>query len=151
MSKHTLEISKHKLWVCLYLLKACFALMLRAWKHDLSKYGLYERKYFENYTAVLKNCRYGSKEYHKNLKALRPALKHHYAHNSHHPEHYKKGITEMSALDKIELLCDWRASTRRHKTGNLVKSIQINEQRFKYNKLQKKALLRDSKEIGLIK
>ena len=61
---------------------------------------------------------------------LGDALAHHYAHNRHHPEHYPNGIDDMSLLDYIEMLADWKAASERYKGGNLTDSLRINKQRF---------------------
>ena len=75
------------------------------------------------------------------LAAMKPALDHHYAANSHHPEHYEKGILGMSLLDLIEMLCDWKAATHRHKDGDIRRSIEINQQRFGYSDSLKQIFL----------
>jgi Family of unknown function (DUF5662) len=143
------QISLHKFWVSWYILKACAALIKRAVKHDLSKYSKEEEPHFSRITHLLKDCEYGSDLYKKFLQELEPALKHHYSFNSHHPEHYIEGMSAMSDLDRIELLCDWRAAARRHKTGNLIDSINKNSKRFNYDIQRLLAFIRDSKEMGL--
>ena len=65
------------------------------------------------------------------LEDMKPALDHHYANNSHHPEHFKNGIDDMSLIDLLELLADWKGSTLRNKNGNIRKSLEINKERFK--------------------
>jgi hypothetical protein len=57
---------------------------------------------------------------------------HHYAHNAHHPEHWPGGIKDMSLLDLIEMIVDWKAASERHADGDIEKSITINKQRFGY-------------------
>ena len=64
---------------------------------------------------------------------MKPALDHHYAVNSHHPEFYADGIRGMSLLDITEMLCDWKAAALRHADGNILKSIEINQKRFGYS------------------
>ena len=39
----------------------------------------------------------------------------------------------MNLLDVIEMLCDWLAATHRHAYGDIRKSIEINQKRFKYS------------------
>lgn len=56
--------------------------------HDQSKLADPEKALFDEYTPKLKDCTYGSDEYKAFLAGLKPALDHHYANNSHHPEHY---------------------------------------------------------------
>lgn len=36
----------------------------------------------------------------------------------------------MSLVDLVEMLSDWRSATKRNKDGNLVKSIEINCQKY---------------------
>jgi hypothetical protein len=77
------------------------------------------------------------------------ALKHHYAANSHHPEHYENGIAGMSLLDLIEMVCDWKAATERHADGDLLRSIEQNQDRFGYSDELKSILLATVAEMGL--
>ena len=72
---------------------------------------------------------------------MQPALNHHYAANAHHPEHWPNGIEDMSLLDIVEMICDWKASAERTKDGNLLKSIEINANRFKIDNQLKQILI----------
>lgn len=106
-------------------------LAYRADVHDASKLQTPERQMFDEYTPKLRAVTYGSPEYEAvRQEMLATALAHHYAHNSHHPEHYADGIAGMSLLDLIEMLADWKAATERHADGNLTKSLAINAPRF---------------------
>lgn len=78
----------------------------------------------------MKNCTYGSKEYKQYLEELKPALKHHYKNNNHHPEHYDNGIDDMDLFDIVEMIADWMAATLRHNDGNIFKSLNVNKERF---------------------
>lgn len=98
--------------------------------HDLSKMDSPEIELFAEHTDKLNQIEYGSDEYKAELEALKPALEHHYSHNRHHPEYHKDGISGMNLLDIMEMLCDWKASSERQKNGNLLKSIEINAERF---------------------
>ena len=82
-------------------------------------------------TEKLKSSTYGSEAYKQMLKDLQPTLDHHYANNSHHPEHYPNGIDDMDLFDIVEMLMDWKAASERHEDGNIYKSIDINKDRFK--------------------
>lgn len=107
-------------------------LMARAIRHDSSKLCEPEASVFAKVTEQLKGLTYGSEEYKACLAEMKPALDHHYAYNSHHPEHWTGGITDMSLLDLIEMFVDWKAATERHDNGDLAKSIVINKTRFGY-------------------
>ena len=103
----------------------------RSLKHDASKLELPEVEVFTEYTPKLTKCTYGSDEYKRYLKEMKEgALDHHYAHNSHHPEHHKDGINDMTLIDIIEMLADWKAATMRHDDGDIMKSIEYNGKRF---------------------
>jgi hypothetical protein len=102
----------------------------RAAEHDQSKLASPEVDIFTEFTPKLAASTYGSDEYKAFLAEMKPALDHHYANNSHHPEHFKNGIEDMNLLDIIEMFCDWKAATLRHNNGNLRKSTEINANRF---------------------
>jgi hypothetical protein len=106
-------------------------LLVRGNKHDTSKLEEPELSLFSENTAKLQKLQYGSAEYQESLAALGPALAHHYARNRHHPEHHKNGINDMTLQDLIEMFCDWKAASERHNNGNILKSIEINGERFK--------------------
>lgn len=97
----------------------------RSLDHDMSKLSPPEKEVFDAVGNDLKNHEYGSDEYKEAVKKLRPALDHHYAVNSHHPEHYPNGITGMNLLDIVEMFCDWKAANQRNKNGNILRSIEI--------------------------
>lgn len=112
------------------LTKAAKELIDRANCHDDSKLKSPEKELFDEFTPKLKGCTYGSDEYKSYLKELKVALDHHYAMNSHHPEHYPNGVNGMNLFDLIEMFLDWKAASERHEDGNIYKSIEINEKRF---------------------
>ena len=105
-------------------------LMRKVQFHDASKLKEPEAELFKEYTDKLRGCTYGSPEYKEYLEGLKPALDHHYGVNSHHPEHFENGIDGMSLLDLIEMFCDWKAASERHDDGDILKSIEINKDRF---------------------
>jgi hypothetical protein len=109
----------------------CGKLFVRATEHDASKLEPPEKPIFDEYTPKLKGSTYGSEEYKQHLAEMKVALDHHYAANGHHPDHFEGGINEMTLIDLIEMLCDWKAATLRHANGDMIKSININKDRFK--------------------
>ena len=98
--------------------------------HDESKLEDPEKPYFDEFTPKLKGLTYGSDEYKQSLKELKVGLDHHYAQNSHHPEHFSNGINDMNLADIVEMFCDWKAATMRHADGDIRKSIELNKERF---------------------
>jgi hypothetical protein len=110
-----------------------FHLRKRMETHDLSKMEAPEVQAFNEYTPKLADSTYGSEEYKGFLSELKPALDHHYATNRHHPEHFQEGIRGMNLVDIVEMFCDWYAATLRHNNGNIIRSIEINQERFNYS------------------
>lgn len=126
------ETAKHIRRVQQLLNDVVTRLIDRAMRHDTTKLHEPEASTFAVMTAKLKGCTYGSEEYKGFLAAMKPALDHHYAHNTHHPEHWRGGIKDMSLLDLIEMLVDWKAAGERHADGSIAKSLDHNKGRFGY-------------------
>ena len=110
--------------------KVLSGLTRRAMLHDRSKLESPEVEHFDRAAFRLAGCAYGSAEYRNSLADLKPALDHHYAVNSHHPEHYPDGICGMNLLDLMEMIADWVAAVQRHDSGQIFRSIEINKERF---------------------
>jgi hypothetical protein len=123
--KHIAEVRKRLGWVI-------DELAIRSRDHDLSKFESPEKEIFDEMTPKLAATTYGSDEYKGYLAGMKVALDHHYAANSHHPEHYPDGIRGMSLGDITEMLMDWWAATTRHDDGCIYCSIEINQTRFGY-------------------
>ena len=102
----------------------------RAWVHDDTKLESPERELFDKYTPLLQATTYGSAEYKQHFKDMGVALEHHYMRNSHHPEYHANGVEDMSLLDILEMFCDWKAATLRHADGDIMKSIEVSQERF---------------------
>ena len=103
----------------------------RAERHDESKLYSPEKETYDKFTPKLEQSTYGSDEYKQFLVDMGPALQHHYEHNRHHPEHFgDAGINGMTLIDLMEMLADWKAATERHADGDLVRSFEIQANRF---------------------
>lgn len=65
------------------------------------------------------------------LQIKQDAIKLHWKHNTHHPEHFKTPM-DMSRLDVMEMCCDWHARSTQYKTDFLdfVKKRQSNRFHF---------------------
>lgn len=120
----------------------------RGFAHDQTKLGPNEKPIFDRVTGKLKGLTYGSYEYKASLKDLGPALTHHYANNSHHPEHYQNGVDGMSLLDVLEMLCDWKAAGERHADGSITRSLAVNRGRFKISDQLHAILENTVRELG---
>lgn len=81
-------------------------LIRRAEKHDKSKLEEPELSWWKEMDKEPRYP-YGSKEYEQKLKRWSKVFKHHYQYNRHHPEHYEYGVSEMTLIDIVEMMCDW--------------------------------------------
>lgn len=109
------------------------AMLARAMAHDASKLQDPEKSGYDVLSFKLQDVVYGSDEYMAAVVEAKPFIDHHYAANSHHPEHYSNGIAGMSLLDIVEMLCDWKAASERTewaKQGSIAASLVFNANRF---------------------
>ncbi len=118
--------------------------------HDRSKTEPPEVEYFDKYTPLLKTLKYGSDKYKASLEALKPALDHHYSVQRHHPQFFPNGINGMTLVDLLELIADWKAATERTDGGDLVRSLQINKERFEMSDQLVEILENTARHFGWI-
>lgn len=81
-------------------------LIRRAEKHDKSKLEEPELSWWKEMDKEPRYP-YGSEEYKQKIKRWSKVFKHHYQYNRHHPEHYEYGVSEMTLIDIVEMMCDW--------------------------------------------
>ena len=143
----TLETHKHISQVREHINQVIKDLLERAHVHDASKLESPELEIFGEHTEELSKVEYGSDEYNELLEKVKPAIEHHYSKNRHHPEHWPSGINDMTLMDIVEMLCDWKAATQRNKNGNIRKSIEINAERYKINTQLRKILENTVREL----
>lgn len=124
------ETIKHIQFVAKLLNHFASELILRGINHDQSKLASPEVELFAEYTPQLAATTYNSPEYNALKEKLKPALDHHYANNSHHPEFYPNSIRGMDLIDLVEMICDWYAAGKRHNNGNIRYSLDQNKKRF---------------------
>ena len=85
----------------------------RGHAHDRTKFQQLEFDAFVSTREKFKKANYGSKEYKECTDAIKPAVDHHYQNNRHHTGYHKNGINDMTLIDVVEMICDWRAAARR--------------------------------------
>lgn len=130
MEDSTLATVAHSRRVDKLMLGLILELMMRVGHHDESKLHDPEKAMFDEFTPKLRNSTYGSDEYKGFLEQMGEALKHHYMNNRHHPEHFENGVNDMTLVDLVEMLADWKAATERHADGDLARSLEIQKERF---------------------
>jgi hypothetical protein len=79
---------------------------------------------------------------------MKTPLEHHYAANSHHPEHFANGVAGMSLFDVVEMLMDWKAASERHADGDIWGSIVHNTERFGLEPQIADVLRNTAREMG---
>jgi hypothetical protein len=125
--------------------------------HDQSKLVPPEVEAFDIATPKLAGLIYGSDDYKQSLRDLGPALRHHFEHNDHHPEHYENGVRGMSLMAVIEMLCDWRAASERvkqrtddpEKVKTFEAGLAYNQERFGYSDELAEIILNTARELGM--
>lgn len=129
----TIATFQHIDCVFMNLRKFSDELLSRGHLHDRSKLLPPEKSDFDKYTPNLKKMKYDSPEYRKSRKNMKNCLEHHYANNDHHPEHFMT-VSDMNLFQLVEMFCDWCASVKRNKDGNIYQSLDVNRKRFKLSK-----------------
>lgn len=105
----------------------------RALNHDASKLEEPEKTVFDTCTLKLKSMAYGSPEYKAAMEELKPGLAHHYAHNSHHPEHYPKrdgGITSALLRSSADAMDEQAVSALLHTDEKEAAEALMNTAKF---------------------
>lgn len=98
--------------------------------HDRSKTQPPEVGIFDEFTPKLRTTTYGSDEYKAQLAAMGEGLRHHYAANRHHPEHFGNGVNGMTLVDLVEMLADWKATTERYNPEDFSRNWEIRQAQF---------------------
>ena len=122
-------ILRHIGLVSSYLRRLAYALEERADIHDLSKFSGEEFAGFVEINRIARTCAFGSPEYKRSIQGNN-TVSLHYSHSSHHPEHYENGITDMSLIDLIEMVTDWKAASITYGQTSLQESLEIQVKRF---------------------
>lgn len=129
-TKTLITIIRHINLVRFNLNKIAHRLKERAVVHDSSKYSLDEFEGFKEINRIARETPFGSQAYKDSIKDNR-AVSLHYSRNTHHPEHYQGGIDEMSLLDIVEMLCDWKAASETYGLTAFKESLEIQKDRYK--------------------
>jgi hypothetical protein len=91
-------------------------LMERGENHDRSKFDKEELIPLQKMQDLINaegQAEYGTPEYKRRTDLLGEMTAHHYANNSHHPQHYINGVNGMDLFDVIEMFFDWKAAGER--------------------------------------
>lgn len=129
-------IQRHITTVQKHLNKFVSRLQQRAIEHDLSKLSKDEFAGFVEVNQIARLYPYGSQEYKDSLKDNQ-TIALHFSRNSHHPEYYiKHGVNDMTILDWIEMVTDWKAASETYGNTSFEDSLEIQRKRFKLTEAQ---------------
>ena len=123
------DLVDHKARVAGYMQIVANDLFRRAAVHDASKFGPEEFEPYDKAFPDLQKYAYGTPELRAVYKSIKPALKHHFEANDHHPEHFAHQVLEMNLMQIIEMVCDWLAASERSQT-EFSQGLEINKERF---------------------
>lgn len=101
--------------------------------HDASKFNPIEMEPLQRMQDLINAegpAPFGSAEYRRRTDMLGPMIAHHYANNSHHPEHYSNGVAGMDLLDLVEMFVDWKAASERGAEPAMNMSFAIEKYRI---------------------
>jgi Family of unknown function (DUF5662) len=121
------DLVDHKDRVSTYMSRATGNLIRRSNSHDNSKFGSEEFEAYNGAFAELQQYTYGTEEYRAALRKIKPAIKHHYSVNDHHPEYHEHGVADMNLIQVLEMVCDWMAASDRSGSRS---GFDINKTRF---------------------
>jgi hypothetical protein len=125
----------------------CSGLLVRGMGHDKDKLSGPFKEALDIWTPRLKNTQFGSKEYEAARAAMGFFIQEHYAKNRHHPEHFDNGMAGMTLVDLVEMFMDWVASTKRHKNGHILHSIEALGERFGYPPMLKQIFINTAESM----
>jgi hypothetical protein len=145
-----LELAKHVQNIQLLLNACANNLVLRGYNHDRSKTCSVEEEAFIKWGPELNKCSYQSPRYKEIVEQAKEAARHHHTMNDHHPEHHLNGIQDMNLLNLTEMLCDWIAASKRNPGGDIFKSIELNQKKYKYSDELKSILINTAKELKVM-
>ena len=86
----------------------------RGLSHDRTKLEELEFDAFVSTRRNFKKANYGTPEYQACCDTIRPAVDHHHENNRHHTAYYVNGVDDMTLVDVIEMIADWKAAARRN-------------------------------------
>jgi len=139
---HNHDTWRHINRVRFYLHICVDSLLRRALKHDMSKLVEPEASAFAYIEYDMEKLSYADEQYDDSVERLTKegALAHHYAVNDHHPEHFARGVEDMTIMQISEMICDWIAGSERQNDGNIRQSIEIACERHKIHGQLKKVI-----------
>lgn len=139
MDRHIEDTLDHKTKIGTLMLDISRDIMQRALVHDNSKLlDPTECEGFSNYD--LSTVPFNSPEFNEMKKKMEPAIDHHVTTNRHHMEYHGCDVTNVTLVDLLEMLCDWRAAGMRRSDSSIERSIETMGDRYNLSEDLRKIL-----------
>ena len=123
----------------------------RGLAHDRTKFLALEFDAFVSTREDFKRANYGSEEYKRCVDEAHGAVVHHHENNRHHTHYHKNGIDDMNMIDIIEMVCDWKAASRRSPDMDFAGSIDHAFKKYGVGKQLGRILKNTFEQLGWIK
>ena len=104
----------------------------RAIQHDASKLREPELSMWKKMDEEPR-YQYGTKEYEDKIVRYKHLFDLHYENNPHHPEHFQNGISDMTLIDLMEMLCDWISYKDNIRASEAIAMVEKQSKRFGYS------------------
>ena len=129
----------------------CHELRMRGIKHDRSKLQEPEFSIFVSTREQFKKANYGTPEYTAVVEVASTAVDHHHKNNRHHTKYYPDGVYNMNLIDIIEMICDWKAASRRSPDKTLEDSLEECFKRYNIVGQLQRVIWNTLMDMGIIK
>lgn len=139
--KYLRYIRNHVMAVQKHLNSLASELIERGRTHDASKFSEPELSGFAENIDNVSNIVYGSTEHSEKMDDMKVIIDIHHSNNRHHPEHWGDGVSDMTLLDILEMIVDWKTASSQYKEGDLIKSVEINCKKYKVDDQLKRIIL----------
>ncbi|TSA28601.1 hypothetical protein D4R71_00420 [bacterium] len=122
----------------------------RGYAHDKTKLQQLEFDGFVSTREKFKKANYGSPEYQECIELTKPAVEHHYKNNRHHTGFHKNGINDMTLIDIIEMIADWRAAARRSPDKKLENTLDYATKKYGIQSQLAKVIINTFEQLNWI-
>lgn len=127
---HYKDYIQHVQWVSEGIGWMINKLLHRMLTHDRTKVEEPELSIYAEIVPGFRGLEYGTQAHKDHGDKLGPAWAHHVEHNKHHPEHFPDGINNMTLIDLVEMVCDWRAASLRNGYFDYETSVEVFAKKF---------------------
>ena len=118
--------------------------------HDFEKFNIKEFIVLKDVIPLgrkMRKVKYGTIEHKELMGKIRAIKDTHYFNSPHHPEFYKNGFSDMGFLDRVEMIVDWKAATKRNLNGDIKMSIENSQEKYQYGDEDKEWMLKIAENL----